>query len=74
MFKKYLGKTFIEFLTEIRIEKAKELLRNTNMKTYEIARCIGYRDAHYFSLIFRKTAGEPPSVYRTGNKDETAKD
>jgi two-component system response regulator YesN len=72
IFKKYLKKTFVEYLTETRVEKAKEFLRNTNMKTYDIARSIGYRDAHYFSLIFRKATGEPPTAYRTKSRDESA--
>lgn len=66
IFKKHQGATFVERLTELRITKAKELLRSTAMKTYEVAEAVGYRDPHYFSLIFRKTAGETPTAYRAG--------
>lgn len=63
--KTYTGKTFLELLTEIRIDKAKELLRTTTMKTYEIAERVGYLDAHYFSIIFKKLTGKSPSEYRS---------
>jgi two-component system, response regulator YesN len=62
--KRYHDKTFVEHLTDIRIRKAKELLRTTNLKTYEIAEKSGYRDAHYFSLSFRKAANCTPTEYR----------
>jgi two-component system response regulator YesN len=70
IFKKYKERTFVEHLTEVRIEKAKELLRTTNLKTYEVAERVGYRDAHYFSLSFRKIAGATPTSYRNGREDE----
>lgn len=56
--------TFIEFVTRLRIEKAKELLRTTDLRSLEIAERVGYNDAHYFSTVFKKHAGQPPSVYR----------
>jgi two-component system response regulator YesN len=62
--KRYHDKTFVEHLTDIRISKAKELLRTTGLKTYEIAEKVGYRDAHYFSLSFRKVANCTPTEYR----------
>ncbi|GAB1483082.1 response regulator [Treponema sp.] len=68
IFKKLQGKTFVEQLTEIRINKAKELLRTSNMKTYEIAEKVGYKDAHYFSMSFRKYAGETPTEWREASK------
>jgi two-component system, response regulator YesN len=62
--KRYLGKTFVDALTELRIEKAKRLLANPDLKTYEIADAIGIGDPHYFSTIFKKTTGMTPSDYR----------
>jgi len=70
IFKKFTEKTFVEYLTEVRIEKAKELLRTSGLKSYEVAERVGYRDAHYFSLSFRKAVGETPTRYRSGQDDE----
>ena len=64
LLKRYLGKTFVDVLTELRIEKAKILLENSDLKTYEVAEAIGIGDPHYFSTIFKKTTGITPSVYR----------
>lgn len=64
LFKANTGKTFIEQLTDIRIEKAKEMLRSTHLKNYEVAERVGYQDSRYFSQIFRKKVGVSPSVYR----------
>jgi two-component system response regulator YesN len=69
VFKKYRERTFVDFLTEVRIEKAKELLRTTALKTYEVAERVGYRDAHYFSLSFRKATGITATEYRNGGHD-----
>ncbi|MDR2029377.1 MAG: response regulator [Treponema sp.] len=62
--KKHHDKTFVEELTAIRINKAMELLRTTDMMIYEIADKIGYRDAHYFSLSFHKYTGLTTTEYR----------
>lgn len=69
IFRKETGSTFTEYLTEIRMEKARELLRCTSKKTAEIAYDIGYKDAHYFSYIFKKTQGITPKEYRGDRKD-----
>lgn len=63
--KRYHDKTFVEHLTDIRIRKAKELLRTTGLRTYEIAEKVGFGDAHYFSLSFRKAANCTPTDYRS---------
>jgi two-component system response regulator YesN len=62
-FKNYTGMTFVEALTKARMEAAKELLKNTTMKTYEIAERCGYSDSNYFSSIFKKTVGNTPREY-----------
>ena len=64
VFKKETGETFIEFLTRVRMDKAKELLTATDMKASEIGYTIGYRDPHYFSYIFKKTQNITPRQYR----------
>lgn len=63
LFKNHTGKTFVEALTDCRIEAAKELLLTTQMKSYEIAEAVGYSDAHYFSSIFKKNVGMTPKEY-----------
>jgi two-component system response regulator YesN len=63
VFKQGTGMTFMEVLTNERMEKAKQLLSMTNMKNYEIAEKVGYNDAHYFSIAFKKTTGLSPKEY-----------
>ncbi len=65
IFSQETGKTFIEFLTDVRMGKAKELLRSTSMKTAEIAYAVGYKDSHYFSYLFKKTQGCTPREFRS---------
>jgi two-component system response regulator YesN len=64
IFSQEMNQTFIEFLTSVRMEKAKELLRSTNMRTAEVANAVGYRDAHYFSYLFKKTQDCTPREYK----------
>ncbi len=62
--KKETGKTFIEYLTEIRVRHAKELLHLSDLKNYEVAEACGFSDATYFSTVFKKVCGLSPSAYR----------
>ena len=64
IFSQEMGQTFIEYLTWVRMEKAKELLRSTSMKTAEVAFAVGYKDSHYFSYSFKKTQGCTPKEFR----------
>jgi two-component system response regulator YesN len=64
MFKNETKTTFIEYLTKLRMDKAKELLLNTDLKVYEISEKIGYEDPHYFSYNFKKKIGVKPTQYR----------
>lgn len=64
VFKKGTGKTINQFITETRIEKAKELLKDRRIKLYEIASLVGFSDANYFAKIFKKVEGMNPSDYR----------
>ena len=58
--------TFIEYLTNVRLENAKRLMRETDMKGYDIAYECGFSDPHYFSYIFKKNTGLSPREYKLG--------
>ena len=64
IFKRETGKTFVQYLTDLRMEKAVELLLSTSEKTYMIARKVGYADPNYFSYVFKKQFGMSPSKYK----------
>lgn len=70
VFAQETGITFTQYLTALRIGKAKELLTATAMRSSEIAFAVGYNDAHYFSYLFKKQTGVTPSEYRKSNKNE----
>ncbi|MDO4633212.1 MAG: response regulator [Eubacteriales bacterium] len=69
VFSSEMGQTFVEYLTSVRLEKAKELLMCTSMRTAEIGYEVGYKDAHYFSYIFKKTVGCSPKEYKNRRKE-----
>lgn len=64
VFKKETGKTIKEYLTAVRIEAAKKLLKNSRLMIYEIAFQTGFKDEHYFSSVFKGETGMSPSEYR----------
>lgn len=70
IFRNARGETCIDFLTRLRIERAKEMLRNSDEKNYVIAEEAGYRNPNYFNAIFRKYVGCTPKEYREGAADE----
>ena len=70
LFSQNMGQTFIEYLTTLRMNKAKGLLRCTGMRSSEIAGEVGYKDAHYFSYLFKKTQGMTPSEYRKAREEK----
>jgi two-component system, response regulator YesN len=70
LFTERTGKNFIDHLTERRINKAKELLKHTDMKIYEISKTVGYNDSYYFSSCFKRIAGVSPSEYRENLENE----
>lgn len=69
IFSKEMGKTFVEYLTEIRMDRAKELLMCSSMKTSEIGYEVGYKEPHYFSYIFKKTQNCTPKEFRARGKE-----
>jgi two-component system response regulator YesN len=66
LFKQKTGGTFLEFLTNKRVEYACLFLQNSQLKTYEIAEKVGYTDQRYFSQVFKKIMKQTPSEYRKG--------
>jgi len=64
IFSRETGETFTDYLTHLKIEKAKELLRTTTLKSFEISSQIGYNDPHYFSHVFKKQTGLSPKEFR----------
>ncbi len=69
-FKAETGKTVLEYLTKVRIEKAKAYLKEHHCKLYEVAAKVGYRNSHYFSKVFQKETGMHPLDYRKGSRSE----
>jgi len=67
IFRRETGKTYTAYLTQLRMEKAVELLKNTQLKTFAIATQVGYQEQNYFSYVFKKTYGVSPSKYRSLN-------
>jgi len=63
VFKKETGDSFSNYLLHVRIEAAVELMKNTNYKIYEIAEMVGYNNVEYFSRMFKKVTGRPPSAF-----------
>jgi len=65
VFSQETRQTFKEYLTEVRINKARELLRMTTLRSAEIAYQVGYNDPHYFSSVFKKNTGLSPIEFRS---------
>ena len=65
VFSQETHQTFKEYLTEVRINKAKELLRMTTLRSADIADQVGYNDPHYFSSVFKRNTGLSPIEFRS---------
>jgi two-component system response regulator YesN len=63
LIKKTTGFNFIDWLSMLRVKKAKELLTNSNLTVKEVCFMVGYKDPNYFSRIFKKRIGITPSEY-----------
>ena len=70
LFKKVKGEGCNEYIARKRVEKAKSLLETTNIKTGQISAMVGYRDANYFSLSFKKYTGVSPTAYREAARNK----
>ncbi len=63
-FKKVTGESFIDYMLQLRVEKAKELFRQTNLKIYEVAEAVGFQDPKYFTKSFKRITGVSPNQYK----------
>lgn len=79
IFKQCFDKSFIVYLSEYRVEKAKQLLADVVINVKDISASVGYRDSNYFAKVFKRVAGTTPTEYRmqvlraAGNKDSQGK-
>ena len=64
VFSQETGETFISYITRVRLEQAKVLLKTTQMRTSDIGYEVGYSDTHYFSYVFKKHTGKTPKEFR----------
>lgn len=64
MFKKQTGESFLQYVTKVKMEKAIELLRDPQYKTYQVSEILGYKTPRYFARLFRNHTGMNPSEYR----------
>lgn len=70
LFSERLGTSFVEYLTELRVEEAERLIRQTRLSIKQIALSVGYQDPNYFGKVFRKATGMPPTMYAAANRAE----
>lgn len=64
LFGRETSSTFSKYLTYYRIERAKELIKNSNLRIYQISQAVGYPDAKYFLKLFKRSTGVSPQIYR----------
>ena len=64
IFKQETGRSYVQYLTDVRMEHAVELLRTTDDKTYMVAEKVGYSNLSYFSTVFKKNFGQNPFDYK----------
>ena len=70
LFKREMGMSFTAYVTQVRMDEAERLLRETDEKTYRVAERTGYSDPNYFSYVFKRRFGVSPSKFRTGQRQE----
>ena len=70
VFSQKMGLSFVEYLTQKRMARARQLLRQRGKRSGEVAAEVGYRDPRYFSFVFKKTQGCTPREYRAGEAEK----
>jgi two-component system response regulator YesN len=71
IFRQELGITYRDYISQLKINYAKQLLRTTNLKCSEIAYRCGFTDSHYFSVVFKKKTGFTPRQFRAQSQEDT---
>mgnify|MGYP002626439097 FL=1 len=74
VFKKSLGVNFVDYVTELRMNAARDLLQDPFLSTAEIAKMVGYESPSYFTRVFKKTLGVTPTEFRRSLRASTAKE
>jgi len=69
IFSKVAGETVVDYLTRVRVEKAKRLLAESALSVKEACYAVGYNDPNYFSRVFKKITGQTPTEFRTGTAE-----
>lgn len=64
MFKKVTGISFVDYITKLKVQKAKKMLRNSSYRIKDISEQLGYNDYTYFCKVFKKIEGITPLEYR----------
>ena len=64
LLKKYAGKSFLEYLTDVRFKHVEKLIADDRYKQYEIAEMVGYKDFGYYIKVFKKRYGITPNEFR----------
>ncbi|WP_165452756.1 response regulator transcription factor [Paenibacillus thalictri] len=72
LFKKVTGMTFSQYMTDLRMKKAAELLQNSNLSIADVCKSVGYSDYFYFNKVFKRNLGCTPSKYRKTSGDMNA--
>ncbi|MGB4657961.1 MAG: response regulator [Mobilitalea sp.] len=70
LFKEYQKTSYIDYMINLRVKKAKKLLDDTDMNIAEVGYTVGYEDANYFTRVFKKVEGLTPSIYKTRERVE----
>ena len=70
LFKKEMGCNFIDYVNFQKIERAKVLLRQTDLKVNEVSSRLGFENANYFNILFKRLAGASPNAYRNDGKND----
>ncbi len=68
LFRRELGRTYTDYVAQARLDRARRLLRQTDLPAGQVARAVGFRDAHYFSALFKKHTGCSPTAYRAAER------